>query len=280
MPDTTTPKKPMNIETLTRLLLSDMKTISETIASGGDDKKVKLNESSAAAYLCEFFDNDTISLNATNKYEVTKLKGMEVTVEELNYIKGLDTNLKVLLTAFLDGGLAVHPTTFATYQALTEYDFTTLQNTLVYLCYVLDDETHDNNSTVYLCNRKTNTTYEVESETKTYKPSFAGIYSFDVPLRDFSTDPLNLATEVTNVLSAANINFDSAFFNEILSSEYNVTIPESQQAVAFSNKGAIAMYEDLTRQITDATTEMTAEETTKLYNSIKAEIFTTSDENA
>ena len=138
---------------------------------------------------------------------------------------------------------------------------------------MLDDETHDNNSTVYLCNRKTNTTYNVESETKTYTPSFAGVYSFDIPLRDFSTNPLNLATEVTGLLSANSINFDSTFFSKILSDVYNTEIPEEQQAVAFSNKGANAMYKDLKQQIIEATTEMTAEETTTLYNSIKNEIF-------
>ena len=82
-----------------------------------------------------------------------------------------------------------------------------------------------------------------------------------------------MATEVTGLLSANSINFDSTFFSKILSDVYNTEIPEGQQAVAFSNKGANAMYKDLKQQIIEATTEMTAEETTTLYNSIKDEIF-------
>ena len=69
------------------------------------DEKVKLTASSTSSqYLDGIIDNTTIKLNSTNdKVEVVKIKDQICSVDELNYLVGLDRNLKTFIDSTIGG---------------------------------------------------------------------------------------------------------------------------------------------------------------------------------
>lgn len=164
--------------------------------SSTTDEKVKLESTSTnAKYLNEFLDDDTI-VSENEKLIVKKIENMLATVDEINYLQGLDENIMTKLSKVVNGGLTIYKDkSFTDYAELLTFNFTQLSTGLSYLLYVVNDENHSNQCTAYLCDENTNNT--------TNLPIFFG--TMNVVPRDFTTDQLDLASEVKGKLPQANM---------------------------------------------------------------------------
>ena len=251
------------------------------VSSSGTDELVKMDSTSDAHYLADLIDKQTI-VNDNGILKVKKLDGQEVTIAEINYLKGLTMNVMELVNMFSNGGVKIINTPVATYADLLAYDKTSFIDGISYLVYVLADETHDNAKTTYLIDKDT--------AIPTYF-GFAGEH------RDFITSPIDLANEVTGKLGTSHIDVDSLW--ELLTVDDTYKTLTATDNV-FGTHGAKNMYDELTTAIgakanaTDLTTHtddtdihITSVEREAWNNKAndnevikKADIKTTLDENS
>ena len=192
----------------------------------GTDEKVKMDASTDAKYLGELLDNITIA-NENGELKVKKLDGQEVTITEINYLKGLTMNVMDLVNMFSNGGVKIINTPVATYAELLTLDKSSFIEGISYLVYVLADENHDNAKTTYLVDKN--------SETPTY-------FGFADSQRDFTTNPIDLATEITGKLGIANMDSDAIKALFTVDDTYKT---ETATNNAFSTHGAKALYVEL-----------------------------------
>ena len=192
----------------------------------GTDEKVKMDASTDAKYLGELLDNVTIA-NENGELKVKKLDGQEVTITEINYLKGLTMNVMDLVNMFSNGGVKIINTPVATYAELLTLDKSSFIEGISYLVYVLADENHDNAKTTYLVDK--------DSETTTY-------FGFADSQRDFTTNPIDLATEITGKLGISNMDSDAI---KALFTVDNTYKTETATNNAFSTHGAKALYDEL-----------------------------------
>lgn len=192
----------------------------------GTDEKVKMDASTDAKYLGELLDNITIA-NENGELKVKKLDGQEVTITEINYLKGLTMNVMDLVNMFSNGGVKIINTPVATYAELLTLDKSSFIEGISYLVYVLADENHDNAKTTYLVDK--------DSETPTY-------FGFADSQRDFTTNPIDLATEITGKLGIANMDSDAIKALFTVDDTYKT---ETATNNAFSTHGAKALYDEL-----------------------------------
>lgn len=192
----------------------------------GTDEKVKMDASTDAKYLGELLDNITIA-NENGKLKVKKLDGQEVTITEINYLKGLTMNVMDLVNMFSNGGVKIINTPVATYAELLTLDKSSFIEGISYLVYVLADENHDNAKTTYLVDK--------DSETPTY-------FGFADSQRDFTTNPIDLATEITGKLGIANMDSDAIKELFTVDDTYKT---ETATNNAFGTHGAKALYDEL-----------------------------------
>lgn len=190
------------------------------------DELVKMDSTSDAHYLADLIDKQTV-VNDNGVLKVKKLDGQEVTITEINYLKGLTMNVMDLVNIFSNGGVKIINTPVNTYAELLTFDKTSLIDNISYLIYVLADETHDNAKTTYLIDKAT--------PTPTYF-GFAGEH------RDFTTNPIDLANEVTGKLGTANIDVDSLWSLLTIDDTYKTLTTTNN---AFGTHGAKAMYDEL-----------------------------------
>lgn len=140
--------------------------------------------------------SDSLKLAAKEHFHsISDIEGVIISSEELNFLEGLDENIMSKIGKVVTGNIVGYPTSFASYADLLAFDFTTLNSTNTYLMYIVEDETRNNNSTVYLATS--------ESNNSDKKPSYAGIGSFTQ--RDFSINKIDLTTEVKGKLPLNNI---------------------------------------------------------------------------
>lgn len=196
----------------------------------GTDELVKMDAASDAHYLVDLIDKQTI-VNDNGVLKVKKLDGQEVTIAEINYLKGLTMNVMDLVNMFSNGGVKIINTPVATYADLLAYDKTSFIDGISYLVYVLADETHDNAKTTYLIDKT--------SSTPTYF-GFAGEH------RDFTTSPIDLASEVTGKLGTSNIDVDSLWTLLTIDDTYKTLTTTDN---IFGTHGAKSMYDELTTAI-------------------------------
>lgn len=145
--------------------------------------KVKLSAESAIGYLI-----DLISTNLAvegGKLEVLSLKNLVASVLELNYLQGATSNIQAQINALVDAAnfIGVSPTRAqieTLFPEAEEKDYVIVSN----------DETHNGVTTIWVFNGII----------------WQYVGDFDVEMRDFSTQPINLQTEVTGKLLNANIN--------------------------------------------------------------------------
>ena len=97
--------------------------------------------------------------------------------------------------------------------------------------YVLADENHDNAKTTYLVDK--------DSETPTY-------FGFADSQRDFTTNPIDLATEITGKLGIANMDSDAIKALFTVDDTYKT---ETTTNNAFGTHGAKALYDELVANI-------------------------------
>lgn len=192
----------------------------------GTDEKVKMDSSSDAKYLGDLIDKTTIQTNSSGQLIVKNLDGLDASITELNYIKGLKMPVQDLVTLFANGGLKALNGPFGTYADLLSYDTNSLLDNVSYLVRVLNDETHDGKISAYLVK-------------KGEPPIF---YGYLGDSRDFTTSPINLSSEVTGKLQAKNIDTDALFALLSISDVYNTLTANNE---IFSTHGAKALYDEL-----------------------------------
>ena len=143
------------------------------------DQYVKMTATdSNAGYLADLIDDDTIK-NNNGKLEVEKIKGQTISVDELNTLLGMDTNVKDTLNALSSGGM-VFKDVVGTYADLPN----SAVNGFVYI--VNTDETDNGNRNAYI-----------------YSDDHAGfvlVGTSGLEVRNFTTNPIDLTSEVINVL--------------------------------------------------------------------------------
>ena len=194
----------------------------------GTDEFVKMDSTTDANYLSNLIDKSTV-VNDNGVLKVKKLDGQEVTITEINYLKGLTMNVMDLVNAFANGGVKVLNTPLNTASELDTMDRTSFIDGISYIVYVLADENHSGAKTTYLCT-KTSTTFFGNADSQ----------------RNFTTNPIDLATEVTGKLGTSNIDVDSLWTLLTINDTYKTLTTNNE---IFGTHGAKAMYDELTTAI-------------------------------
>ena len=192
------------------------------------DEFVKMDSTTDAKYLSDLIDKSTV-VNDNGVLKVKKLDGQEVTITEINYLKGLTMNVMDLVSAFSNGGVKVWETPVNTYSDLETLDRSTFIDGISYIVYVLIDETHSNAKTTYLCT-KTSTTFFGNADSQ----------------RNFTTNPIDLANEVTGKLGTSNIDVDNLWTLLTINDTYKTLTTNNE---IFGTHGAKAMYDELLTEI-------------------------------
>lgn len=153
-------------------------------------------------------DGVTIQENSDGKLEAINLKGMTISIDDLNGLVDELNSIKNKIDLLSNGGLEVYTDqVFATYADLSAFDLTTLEDGKTFYMFVNADENHDGNATVYL-GSKTMTQVEYLSLASAKQ-------------RDFSVNKIDLVNEVTGKLKKENIDLDDLFGSgEINLSDY------------------------------------------------------------
>lgn len=143
-------------------------------------------------------DGVTIQENSDGKLEAINLKGMTISIDDLNGLVNELNSIKSKVDLLSNGGLEVYTDrVFATYAELSTFDLTTLADGKTFYMFVNADENHDGNATVYL-GSKTMTSVEYLSLASAKQ-------------RDFSVDKIDLVNEVKGKLKKENIDLDDLF---------------------------------------------------------------------
>lgn len=192
------------------------------------DELVKMDSATDAKYLSDLIDKSTV-INDNGVLKVKKLDGQEVTITEINYLKGLTMNVMDLVSAFSNGGVKVLNTPLNTASELDTMDRTSFTDGISYIVYVLADETHSNAKTTYLCT-KTSTTFFGNADSQ----------------RNFTANPIDLANEVTGKLGTSNIDVDNLWTLLTINDTYKTLTTNNE---IFGTHGAKAMYDELTTAI-------------------------------
>ena len=198
------------------------------VDSTGTDELVKMDSTTDAKHLSELIDKSTI-VNDNGVLKTKKLDGQEVTITEINYLKGLTMNVMDLVNAFANGGVKVLNTPVNTHADLSTLDRTQFIDGISYIVYVLADETHSGAKTTYLCD-KTSETFFGNADSQ----------------RNFITNPIDLANEVTNKLGASNIDVDSLWNLLTINDTYKTLTTKDE---VFGTHGAKALYDELVADI-------------------------------
>ena len=125
---------------------------------------------------------------------------------------------------------------------LSTLDRSTFLDGISYIVYVLADETHSGAKTTYLCN-KTSETFFGNADSQ----------------RNFTTNPIDLANEVTGKLGTANIDVDALWKLLTINDTYKTLTTKNEP---FGTHGAKALYDELVAEIgkkanaTDLTTQV------------------------
>ena len=192
------------------------------------DELVKMDSTTDAHYLADLIDKSTI-VNEDGILKVKMLDGQDVTIAEINHLKGLTMNIMDLVNSFANGGVKVLNTPVATYADLTTLDRSTFVEGISYIVYVLADETHAGEKTTYLCD-KTSSTYFGNADSQ----------------RNFTTNPIDLANEVTGKLDNSHIDIDSLWTLLTINDTYKTLTTKNE---VFGTHGAKALYDELVTYI-------------------------------
>ena len=194
----------------------------------GTDEFVKMDGTTDANYLSNLIDKSTV-VNDNGVLKVKKLDRQEVTITEINYLKGLTMNIMDLVNAFSNGGVKVLNTPLNTASELDTMDRTSFIDGISYIVYVLADENHSGAKTTYLVD-KTNTTFFGNADNQ----------------RNFITNPIDLANEVTGKLGTSNIDVDGLWTLLTINDTYKTLTTNNE---VFGTHGAKVMYDELTTAI-------------------------------
>ena len=198
------------------------------VSSIGTDELVKMDSTTDAKHLSDLIDKQTI-VNDNGVLKVKKLDGQEVTIAEINHLKGLTMNVMDLVNAFANGGVKVYERTMPTYADLLTLDRSGFIDEIKYFVYVQSDETHAGAKTTYLCD-KTNETFFGNADNQ----------------RNFITNPIDLANEVTGKLGISNIDVDTLWKLLTINDTYKTLTTKDE---VFGTHGAKVLYDELVADI-------------------------------
>lgn len=143
------------------------------------DEKVKLNNASESKYLEELIDNSTIEVDTENGViKAVNLDGLETTVATLNFVKNLDKDIMSYLSS--------------------------IGNPMAFKGVVADDD-----SLAAITDMVSGDTYIVQSSASNSDKTMTFIYNgiefvpmaeTSIEVRDFTAEPIDLATETTGTL--------------------------------------------------------------------------------
>ena len=164
------------------------------------DEKVKLDAAAAdAKYLNELIDNSTIEVDTTNNYLVVKkIDGQTATVAEINFLTGVTSNIQTQID-----NLGKSMTMYGVFGTKADLLASTTPtpvdgNTAI----VIADEDNDNKQMTYIY---------IESAS-----AWTQVAESSVTVRDFTTEPIDLATETTGTLHKSKIDTAIARLADVL----------------------------------------------------------------
>ena len=164
------------------------------------DEKVKLDAAAAdAKYLNELIDNSTIEVDTTNNYLVVKkIDGQTATVAEINFLTGVTSNIQAQID-----NLGKSMTMYGVFGTKADLLASTTPtpvdgNTAI----VIADEDNDNKQMTYIY---------IESAS-----AWTQVAESSVTVRDFTTEPIDLATETTGTLHKSKIDTAIARLADVL----------------------------------------------------------------
>ena len=194
------------------------------------DELVKMDSTTDAKYLSELIDKNTV-VNDNEVLKVKKLDGQEVTIAEINHLKGLTMNIVDLVKSFANGGVKMYEHTIPTYADLLALDRSEFIDGVRYFVYVIADETHGGIKTTYICDKE-NTNY----------------FCVSGDHRDFTTEPIDLANEVTGKLGTSNIDVDALWLLLAINDTYKTLTSKNE---VFGTHGAKNLYDELVASISN-----------------------------
>lgn len=164
------------------------------------DEKVKLDVTATdAKYLNELIDNSTIEVDATNNcLVVKKIDGQTATVAEINFLTGVKSNIQTQID-----NLGKSMTMYGVFGTKADLIASTTPtpvdgNTAI----VIADEDNDNKQMTYIY---------IESAS-----AWTQVAESSVTVRDFTTEPIDLATETTGTLHKSKIDTAIARLADVL----------------------------------------------------------------
>lgn len=149
------------------------------------DEKLKLTAASTQAkYMSDLIDNSTIVIDPTrNVIKAVTLEGLQATITTLNFVKNLDRDIMTYLSAISNPmgfkGVVADDNALAAVTGAMNGD-----------TYIVKNSVSNNGKTMTFIYNGTD---------------FVPIAETTVTVRDFTTNPINLMTEVTGMLGDANI---------------------------------------------------------------------------
>lgn len=199
------------------------------------DGKVKFGLDDTLDYLTQKI-GETLFVNQ-NSLEVKKLYGQTVTVDDVNQLTGVRSNLQKQIDGLSRAGNF-------TGSVEDKKTLLTLENpALNDMVIVLSDETHDNESTIYMHNNK--------------DWVFAGKFSINV--RDFQTAPLNLNNESTGKLTRDRVEAPLAKDVPVSDAEKHFVTPKNAESIfkqIGANLGALNDFKVLVEEKGDVEQEI------------------------
>ena len=164
------------------------------------DEKVKLDAAATdAKYLNELIDNSTIEVDATNNcLVVKKIDGQTATVAEINFLTGVTSNIQAQID-----NLGKSMTMYGVFGTKADLIASTTPtpvdgNTAI----VIADEDNGNKQMTYIY---------IESAS-----AWTPVAESSVTVRDFTTEPIDLATETTGILHKSKIDTAIARLADVL----------------------------------------------------------------
>lgn len=164
------------------------------------DEKVKLDATATdAKYLSELIDNATIEVDTTNNcLIVKKIDGQTVTVAEINLLTGVTSNVQEQINN-LSKSMSMYGVFDTKADLLASIDPTPVDgNTAI----VIADEDNDGKQMTYIYIESTSTWTQVAESS--------------ITVRDFTTNPIDLSTEVKGTLDEDKVDAAIARLSDVL----------------------------------------------------------------
>lgn len=173
------------------------------------DEKVKMNANDVSGYLEEKLDSNTLS-SANNKLTAISLQGLTSTIAELNLLAGATGNIQMQINALTK--LGNFTTSVDTYM-----DLGNLTPNINDMVIVLNDENLPNSPT---------SIYIFGENGWIYSGAFEG-----GQLRDFTTNPIDLASEASGILQKSKYEKQDAYETPFVDTDGNIVATDVGEAL-------------------------------------------------